>query len=309
MPASSPRAAFFRAFRGAIPFGMVVGPFGVLFGVLATEAGLSVFEVLSFSVIVIAGAAQMTALQLMQDNAPTVIVLAAALTVNLRMAMYSASLTPHLGALPVWKRAIVAYFTVDQSFAMSQQEFETKPQMTLEEKVAYFFGSVAPVCPIWYVGTWAGAALGTQIPESFALDFAVPITFIALGHTGLAHNRPCGRGGDIRDPCPAFGLYPLFAGAVCCRSRGDDGGRRGRAPDGGQAMNGIDKTTLWIVILGLGAGSFFLRFVFLGIVGNRALPGWVLRHLRYTSVAILPGLVAPMVVWPLRQVARWMHHV
>lgn len=180
MPASSPRAAFFRAFRGAIPFGMVVGPFGVLFGVLATEAGLSVFEVLSFSVIVIAGAAQMTALQLMQDNAPTVIVLAAALTVNLRMAMYSASLTPHLGALPVWKRAIVAYFTVDQSFAMSQQEFETKPQMTLEEKVAFFFGSVAPVCPIWYVGTWAGAALGTQIPESFALDFAVPITFIAL---------------------------------------------------------------------------------------------------------------------------------
>lgn len=63
-------------------------------------------------------------------------------------------------------------------------------------------------------------------------------------------------------------------------------------------MSGIDKTTLWIVILGLGAGSFFLRFVFLGIVGNRALPGWVLRHLRYTSVAILPGLVAPMVVWP-----------
>lgn len=60
----------------------------------------------------------------------------------------------------------------------------------------------------------------------------------------------------------------------------------------------IDKTTLWIVIIGLGLGSFFLRFVFTGLVGNRAMPDWLLRHLRYTAVAILPALVAPQVLWP-----------
>ncbi|MGJ8618351.1 MAG: AzlD domain-containing protein [Sulfitobacter sp.] len=60
----------------------------------------------------------------------------------------------------------------------------------------------------------------------------------------------------------------------------------------------IDKTTLWIVIIGLGLGSFFLRFVFTGLVGNRAMPPWLLRHLRYTAVAILPALVAPQVLWP-----------
>ncbi len=60
----------------------------------------------------------------------------------------------------------------------------------------------------------------------------------------------------------------------------------------------IDKTTLWAVILLLGIGSFGLRFAFIGLIGNRALPEWVLRHLRYTAVAILPGLVAPLVVWP-----------
>lgn len=60
----------------------------------------------------------------------------------------------------------------------------------------------------------------------------------------------------------------------------------------------IDRTTLWIVILGLGAGSFFLRFVFLGLVGDRAMPLWLLRHLRYTAVAVLPALVAPQVLWP-----------
>ena len=60
----------------------------------------------------------------------------------------------------------------------------------------------------------------------------------------------------------------------------------------------IDKTTLWIIIIGLGLGSFFLRFVFTGFVGERAMPGWLLRHLRYTAVAVLPALVAPQVLWP-----------
>ncbi len=60
----------------------------------------------------------------------------------------------------------------------------------------------------------------------------------------------------------------------------------------------IDKTALWIVIILLGLGSFFLRFVFTGLVGNRAMPDGLLRHLRYTAVAILPALVAPQVIWP-----------
>jgi branched-subunit amino acid transport protein len=55
---------------------------------------------------------------------------------------------------------------------------------------------------------------------------------------------------------------------------------------------------LWFVIITLGIGSFCLRFAFLGLVGDRALPDWMLRHLRYTAVAILPALVAPLVVWP-----------
>lgn len=60
----------------------------------------------------------------------------------------------------------------------------------------------------------------------------------------------------------------------------------------------IDTADLWTVIIGLGVGSFLLRFTFIGFVGNRPLPDWLLRHLRYTAVAFLPALVAPLVVWP-----------
>ena len=64
------------------------------------------------------------------------------------------------------------------------------------------------------------------------------------------------------------------------------------------AAHPFDPVTLWTVIVGMAVGSFALRFIFIGLVGSRAMPEWVLRHLRYTAVAMLPALVAPLVAWP-----------
>lgn len=61
---------------------------------------------------------------------------------------------------------------------------------------------------------------------------------------------------------------------------------------------GHSDLTVWIVIVVLGIGTFLIRWSFLGALGNRDLPGWVLRMLRYTPVAVLPALVAPLVMWP-----------
>jgi branched-subunit amino acid transport protein len=55
---------------------------------------------------------------------------------------------------------------------------------------------------------------------------------------------------------------------------------------------------IWLIIALMGLGTFGLRFSFLGFFANRDIPPWLLRHLRYTAVAILPGLVAPLVLWP-----------
>lgn len=56
--------------------------------------------------------------------------------------------------------------------------------------------------------------------------------------------------------------------------------------------------TIWLIIACLALGTFGLRFVFIGLVGNREMPPWLLRHLRYTAVAVMPGLIAPLVLWP-----------
>lgn len=60
----------------------------------------------------------------------------------------------------------------------------------------------------------------------------------------------------------------------------------------------VEREVFWATVIGLGAGTYAMRFSFLGILGRRVLPLWLVRGLRYTSVAVLPGLVAPAVLWP-----------
>ena len=60
----------------------------------------------------------------------------------------------------------------------------------------------------------------------------------------------------------------------------------------------IDRGTLWLIILALGAGTFLIRLSFIGLIGDRGLPPLAMKLLRYTPVAVMPGLVAPLVAWP-----------
>lgn len=178
MPHAWPQ--FWQGVKDGTPFHIVLWPFAAIFGAIATQAGLNIVQVMGFSVLVIAGSAQLTALQLMMENAPTVIVLSTALAVNLRMGMYSASITPHIGKAPLLTRAFAAYMLYDQPYALSTMKFERTPNLNLSQKLAYFFGVAIPLGIGWYVMTFLGAVMGDRIPSSLGLEFAVPITFIAV---------------------------------------------------------------------------------------------------------------------------------
>jgi 4-azaleucine resistance transporter AzlC len=174
------REMFRRGAIKSLPFLIVMIPFAMLFGVVATEAGMDVAQVIGFSVLVLAGASQFTAVQLLSDNASVIIVILSCLAVNLRMAMYSASLVPWLRNATGAQKAWVAYALVDQSYALSIQEYEANPQMSLRHRLAFFAGVVMVVCLPWMIFSWLGATVGQAIPEGIALDFAMPITFLAM---------------------------------------------------------------------------------------------------------------------------------
>ena len=180
MTVTTTKSAYWAGVRDGLPFIVMVVPFALLFGVVGIEAGLSMAQTMSFSVLVIAGASQFAALQLMLENAAIGFVLLAALAVNLRMAMYSAALAPHLGSAPFWQRALVGYLNFDQSYMASIAKYEDNPQMTLPAKVAYFLGVALVISPLWCVFTYIGARLGATVPADIEIAFILPIAFLSM---------------------------------------------------------------------------------------------------------------------------------
>ncbi len=170
---------FRRGLRDGMPFNLASIPFSLLFGVVAVEAGFDIAQVMGMSFIVIAGASSLTAIQLLGEGAPAVMAVLAGAAVNLRMAMYSASLAPHIAGGPLPWRLVGAYFLVDHVYAMALRDYEAH-ERTMPEKFAYFFGLALAVCPFWYLFCWVGAVLGSAIPPDWPLDFAGAIMFTSL---------------------------------------------------------------------------------------------------------------------------------
>lgn len=180
MTTTSRKSNYLKGLFAGAPFILVAAPFGMLFGVVANGAGLDLVQTMVFTTAVIAGAAQFAALGQMVENAPALIAVLTALAVNMRMAMYSASLALYLGPAPFWQRAIIAYFNFDQTYAMSVAEYEKRPDMSVQDRVAFFFGTTTLLVPTWIISTYLGAVLGGTIPEAVPLDFALPIMFMAI---------------------------------------------------------------------------------------------------------------------------------
>ena len=172
--------SFWQGYLACAPFILVVAPFGLLFGVVATEAGFNLVETMTMTVLVIAGAAQFTAIALLQEQAPTIVIILASLAVNLRMAMYSLALVPHIGQASRGTRMLAAYFLVDQVYAVSANRFDHGQPMTVIEKTSYLFGTAAAVAPFWYGFTLVGALIGESIPAHYSVDFALPVCFISM---------------------------------------------------------------------------------------------------------------------------------
>ncbi|MEM1298035.1 MAG: AzlC family ABC transporter permease [Pseudomonadota bacterium] len=179
-PLSNSRRAFWRGVLAVLPVQMATIPFGMIFGVLADGAGLDLAQIFGFAAIVVAGASSLVALQMLQEQAPALLIVLAAGLVNLRMAMYSAAMVPHWEGAGRGARLWAGYLLNDQSFALSIRAYEDRRLNGLSERVAYFMGTGAGCIPVWASAVMAGAVLGQTVPQAWGLDAAIPVVFIAL---------------------------------------------------------------------------------------------------------------------------------
>lgn len=169
---------FWAGVRAEFPLLIGVFPFGMIYGALAIEAGLSAVEAQMMSPIVFAGSAQFITTQLINNVAPGFVIVLTIAVVNLRHMLYSASLAPYLASLPTRWKALLSYLLTDEAYAPSIIHYETNELQP--ESHWFMLGAGLALWAIWMFSTATGILLGTAIPDSWSLDFALPLTFIAM---------------------------------------------------------------------------------------------------------------------------------
>jgi 4-azaleucine resistance transporter AzlC len=170
--------AFWLGVRALLPLMIGVAPFGLIYGVVALQSGLSPLAAQLMSCIVFAGSAQFLFAQLAGLAAPGLVILGAVGLINLRHALYSASIAPHLATLPPRWKALLAYLLTDEAYAaaitplLERRDSASKHWILLGAGFSLWFG--------WQVSTAIGILVGARLPDDLQLDFALPLTFIAI---------------------------------------------------------------------------------------------------------------------------------
>jgi 4-azaleucine resistance transporter AzlC len=160
------------------PILLSVVPFGLVCGVDAMNAGLSLLQALVFSLTVFAGSAQLVATQLIGSDAPLGATVLAALAVNLRFLMYSAGMSPYFARLSPGHKLLCSFIITDQSYALSQTAFADPARQV--SRCRYFIGASLGLFVAFQAGNLAGALAGARVPAAWGLEFAIPLAFTAL---------------------------------------------------------------------------------------------------------------------------------
>lgn len=178
---------FWAGVRAEIPLLIGVFPFGMIYGALALNAGLSKPAAQMMSSLVFAGSAQFITTQLVRDAAPGFVIVLTIAVVNLRHVLYSASLAPYLASVSTCWKTLLAYLLTDEAYAPTVVHYEQKGAAPFSHW--FLFGAGLALWTNWQISTALGIFLGAAIPESWSLDFALPLTFIAMV-VPVLKNRP-----------------------------------------------------------------------------------------------------------------------
>lgn len=170
--------AFWLGVRALLPMHLGVMPFGVIYGIVALQSGIPPLAAVLMSSIVFAGSAQFLLAQLVGVGAPALLMVGAAGVVNLRHALYSASVAPVLGHLPWRWKLLLAYLLTDEAYAAAIPHLLASPRGAQAHWI--LFGAGFTLWAGWQVATVVGVVVGSRLPNNLSLDFALPLTFIAI---------------------------------------------------------------------------------------------------------------------------------
>ncbi len=177
-PMPSSASSFWSGVRAELPLLVGVFPFGMIYGALAVSAGLSPASAQMMSSILFAGSAQFAVAQLVHDAAPAVVIIATVAMINLRHMLYSASMAPYLKGLPGRWKGLLAYLLTDEAYAATITYYQASRVTPTSHW--FLLGAGLALWATWQLSSAVGIFLGAALPASWPLDFALPVTFIAM---------------------------------------------------------------------------------------------------------------------------------
>ena len=161
-----------------IPLQLGVFPFGIAYGILGIEVGLTNIQTFLLSIIIFAGVSQIVFAQLVSTFTPSFMIVGTIGIVNLRHILYGVSLSSYLKKLSLKWRIILSYLITDEAFAISYKRFSE------EKKTKYMhfhlLGSGITLWISWQISTLIGIFIGPSIPISLNLEYVIPLSFIAI---------------------------------------------------------------------------------------------------------------------------------
>jgi 4-azaleucine resistance transporter AzlC len=172
------RSEFLAGVRAQLPILLGVAPFGMIYGVLAMGAGLPSSAAQAMSSVVFAGSSQFIGANLFAASAPFLVIVVTTFVVNLRHALYSASVAPHVKHLRRPWKWLLAYLLTDEAYAVAIIHYNRPSEET--NRHWYFLGAGLTLWASWQLATAIGVFVGAQVPASWSLDFTLALTFIAL---------------------------------------------------------------------------------------------------------------------------------
>jgi len=175
---NSPWQNYIVGFRESLPAVLSAAPFGLLFGALAIDNGLTPGEALLMSAAVFGGASQMVGIQLFSSNAAAWLIVFSIFAVNFRHILYSASIGRHLGDFTPMQKVLAFFLLVDPIYAASEFRIENRQKI----RFSWYLGMGSSMYIFWTVMTGIGALFGSLIrnPEAVGIDFLFPIYFLGL---------------------------------------------------------------------------------------------------------------------------------
>ena len=167
--------------RGIIdvsPLMIPVVPFGIIFGVIGIELGLTAYMTFGMSIIIFGGASQIVLLQLFSGGASSFVTITSVGAVNSRHLLYGAVFSEYLSHLKLTWKIILSYVLIDQAFAVSNTFFKKNKENKF--KHYHLLGAGFTCWTVWQISTVLGIVLGSVIPEELGLSFTISLTFLAL---------------------------------------------------------------------------------------------------------------------------------